>query len=487
VTSVNPLPLICPRPRKEHAVSSTAVELKFGTSGLRGLGKDLDRETCYAYVGAFLSMLQDRGERVETVCIGFDLRATSTNVALYCAEAVAARGLQVINAGPVPTPALARYAQSRRIPALMITASHNPPEHNGIKFYRPDGELAKADEEPIRSGLDAPRPLPQPFTPPPLVPEVAQEYVASFADLFGGQALTGLRLGVDQHSAVGRDLLVEILQSLGAECTVTRRSPTFVAVDTEAVDAPYLELAKTWLDSGRFDAIVSTDGDGDRPLLIDAEGQQVLGDSLGILTAHYLGFDRVATPVSSTSAVEASALFPTVSRTKIGSPYVIEAMEGLLAEGGSAAGFEGNGGFLVAGEHSWRGKVIPPLRTRDAVLPLVAVLSEAREAGLSVSELVEKLPARAKATGRLADVDTQRSRAWIESLVAAPTRLRMLQKTADIQTVDGAKFVLTDGDSLHLRLSGNAPELRVYVETSNPDSARILLNNALEEARNALT
>ena len=115
-------------------MSSAAVELKFGTSGLRGLGKDLDRETCYAYVGAFLSMLEDRGHHLTAVCIGFDLRASSTNIALYCAEAVAARGLQVINAGPVPTPALARYALGRGLPALMITASHNPAEHNGIKF-----------------------------------------------------------------------------------------------------------------------------------------------------------------------------------------------------------------------------------------------------------------------------------------------------------------------------------------------------------------
>ncbi|RYE83859.1 MAG: hypothetical protein EOP19_12925, partial [Hyphomicrobiales bacterium] len=246
--------------RKENSMSHAAVELKFGTSGLRGLGKDLDRETCYDYVGAFLSMLEARGERLEAVCIGFDLRATSTSIALYCAEAVAARGLRVINAGPVPTPALARYALNRRLPALMITASHNPPEHNGIKFYRPDGELAKADEAPIKALLGAELPPAQPMTPPPRVAEVTTEYVESFADLFGSKALAGLRLGVDQHSAVGRDLLVDILQSLGAECTVTRRSETFVAVDTEAVDADYLAMAKAWIDAGQFDAIGRNDG-----------------------------------------------------------------------------------------------------------------------------------------------------------------------------------------------------------------------------------
>lgn len=467
-------------------MSQTPVELKFGTSGLRGLGKDLDRTTCHAYVGAFLGMLEERGERIEAVCIGFDLRDASTNIALHCAEAVAARGLKVVNAGPVPTPALARYALNRRLPALMITASHNPPEHNGIKFYRPDGELAKADEAAIKALRDGPHPEVRPLTPPPLTPEVAREYVRSYADLFGGKALSGLRLGVDQHSAVGRDLLVDILQSLGAQCTVTRRSAEFVAVDTEAVDTSYLDMAKTWLRAGEFDAIVSTDGDGDRPLVIDRHGQQVLGDGLGILAARFLGFTRVATPVSSTSAVEGSRFFQTVSRTRIGSPYVIEAMNTLASEGGAVAGFEGNGGFLTEGVHLWRDRLVPALPTRDAVLPIVAVLAAAVEACVQVADLVAELPPRAKATGRIADVDTLRSARWIETLVATPSRLQALRTTAEIQTVDGAKFVLADGDSLHLRLSGNAPELRVYVETSTPASAQILLQNVIAEARNAL-
>lgn len=467
-------------------MSHAAVELKFGTSGLRGLGKDLDRETCYAYVGAFLAMLEERGERLEAVCIGFDLRATSQSIALYCAEAAAARGLRVINAGPVPTPALARYALNRRLPALMITASHNPPEHNGIKFYRPDGELAKVDEAPIKALLDAALPAPHPLTPPPLTTEVAREYAESFVGLFSPHALAGLRLGVDQHSAVGRDMLVDVLQSLGAECTVTRRSETFIAVDTEAVDAEYLAMAKSWLDAGNFDAIVSTDGDGDRPLLIDGDGRQVLGDSLGILAARALGFSKVVTPVSSTSAVEASGFFDTVARTRIGSPFVIEAMTALAAEGGAVAGFEGNGGFLTEGVQFWRDRLVPALPTRDAILPIVAVLSTAVESGVPVAGLVGRLPARAKATGRLADVDILRGAQWIEGLVAAPNTLKLLSGTAEVQTVDGAKFVLADGNSLHLRLSGNAPELRVYVETASTATAQILLQNAMIEARNAL-
>ena len=126
------------------------------------------------------------------------------------------------------------------------------------------------------------------------------------------------------------------------------------------------------------------------------------------------------------------------------------------------------GGFLTGGLHLWRGRTVRPLLTRDAILPLVAALAAAKENGKPVSALVAGLPARAKATGRLADIDTHRSKAWIERLVASPGMLPLLRETQNIQTVDGAKFVLADGNSLHLRLSGNAPELRLYVETSNP-------------------
>jgi phosphomannomutase len=161
-------------------------------------------------------------------------------------------------------------------------------------------------------------------------------------------------------------------------------------------------------------------------------------------------------------------------------------MAELVAEDDAVAGFEGNGGFLTMGEHLWRGRFIAPLPTRDAILPLVAVLAAAREAGRTVSQLVADLPPRAKATGRLQDVDTRLSQIWIDRLVAAPSSWDLLRGTSSVQTVDGAKFMLEDGNSLHLRLSGNAPELRVYVETANPRSAEVLLQNALKKARTAL-
>lgn len=470
------------------------THLKFGTSGLRGLATDLDRATCNAYTRAFLGRLKQAGYSFPALCIGMDLRPSSLQMAAWCAEAAVAEGLTIINAGAVPTPALARYALRRQLPALMITASHNPVEHNGIKFYRPDGELMKDDEAPMLALLPAPMTAPEGRVPdlPPVALSVASEYVNGFRQLFDPDTLRGARLGIDQHSAVGRDILVTILEMLGAECFAVRRSDVFVPVDTEALAPDYLDLAAGWLHAGRFDAIVSTDGDGDRPLVIDESARQVQGDVLGILAAHHLGYESIATPVSSTSAVEDSLWFQSVRRTRIGSPYVIAAMREALEAGAvSVAGFEGNGGMLTGGSHRWRDKIVPELMTRDVVLPMLATLAMARESGLTIGALTRLLPRRSKATGRLADVDTIKAQLWIDELVASAAAraaaLPALSQTERIETTDGAKFLLRDGSSLHFRLSGNAPELRCYVEGPDAASSRFALAAALDTARAAVT
>jgi len=469
------------------------MDLKFGTSGLRGLATDLTRDVCHLYVGAFLDLLANRGQLHDALCIGRDLRPSSPEIAAWCAEAAAARGIGVVNAGTVPTPAVARYALMRGLPAIMVTASHNPVAHNGLKFYRPDGELMKDDEAPIQALVAAGAPLSvsTPFALPQAQRRVATEYVESYVSLFPADCLKGLRLGIDQHSAVGGMLLLEVLTALGADCTVVRRSDSFIAVDTEALEPSHLALAEGWLRDGGYDAIVSTDGDGDRPLLLNAEGRQVPGDVLGILAARYLGYNHVVTPVSSTSAVERCGVFDSVERTRIGSPFVIAAMQQRMAETGSAvAGFEGNGGFLTGGNHAWRGRTLAPLMTRDAILPLLAVLAMAREWRISLVDLVARLPAGAKATGRLADIDTARARSWIDTLVASERErsraIPVLSGTTEIVTLDGAKFLLGDGSSIHFRLSGNAPELRCYVECPDAGRANAQLMLALDVARASL-
>ncbi len=164
-------------------------------------------------------------------------------------------------------------------------------------------------------------------------------------------------MGVYQHSGVARDLLVRVLEGLGAEVTPLARSETFIPVDTEAIRAEDIELGRQWAAEQSFDAIVSTDGDADRPLIADERGEWLRGDVVGPLCAHFLAIDTLVTPVSSNTVVEACGWFRSVYRTRIGSPYVIEEMEQELAAGqGSVAGYEANGGFLLASDISLKRK-----------------------------------------------------------------------------------------------------------------------------------
>jgi phosphomannomutase len=144
-----------------------------------------------------------------------------------------------------------------------------------------------------------------------------------------------------------------------------------------------IRQARRWSAEHGFDAILSTDGDADRPLLGDERGDWLRGDVVGILCARYLGAQAVATPVSSNTALEKCGAFGRIARTRIGSPFVIAGMEELIAGGaGKVVGFEANGGFLVGSRLERSGRVLAPLPTRDAVLPILALLAR----------LVEDLP-----------------------------------------------------------------------------------------------
>lgn len=209
------------------------MTIAFGTSGLRGPAEGFTPQAVSAYVGAFLSEIA--GEGPPEVYVGADLRASSPRIAGLVMAAIKAGGFTPVYGGTVPTPALAGFAMARNCPAIMVTGSHIPEAYNGIKFYRRDSELLKSDEPLMRARADtllaegasvdaAQLPLPD--------GGVSQAYVARFIDAFGAAALKGLRLGVDLHSAVGRDLLVEILEGLG---TISSRARAISLGSTASV------------------------------------------------------------------------------------------------------------------------------------------------------------------------------------------------------------------------------------------------------------
>lgn len=458
--------------------------IDFGTSGLRGPGVNFTMQNVAAYIGAFLRRMDDGGEK--RVYVGADLRQSSPRITAQCIAAITANGWQPVYGGNVPTPALACFALARNCPAIMVTGSHIPKTYNGIKFYRRDGELLKQDEAPISSLakrlLEDDVEISQPPL-PAIMPDIARDYVARFCAPFPASALKGLKLGVDMHSAVGRDLLVEILTALGASCFPFNRSEQFIAVDTEALGEEEILRAKSHLKEHGLDAIVSTDGDGDRPLLLDENGAQINGDVLGALCARSLGIDIVVTPLSSTSSIEMSSWFNKVIRTRIGSPHVVAAMAQQAQNHGKIAGFEANGGFLTQTDIELANGTISRLPTRDALLPLITVLAQANSSRQLVSQLANSLPPRFMKAGRIKDIKKDVAREFLAAITTshhARTALdARLKEPAEINTLDGVRLILADTSIVHFRQSGNAPEMRCYVETGTREQTDTLLKDML--------
>ncbi|MCB1491769.1 MAG: phosphomannomutase, partial [Rhodobiaceae bacterium] len=265
---------------------------KFGTSGLRGLVGELTDGTAAAHARAFARHLRQAGmaKAGAPIFLGRDMRASSPEITAQCAAALATEGLEPVDCGVLPTPALALHAMTRGAAALMITGSHIPDDRNGVKFYRPDGEIDKNDEAAI--ARLAPDCSTEPM-PAPTMRDETSEALTAFVARYRGFApdglLRGLRIGLYQHSSAASGALAAILTEAGVEVVPLGRSDVFIPVDTEAVSEETRRLAAGWVGSEKLDALVSADGDGDRPLVIDETGGVVRGDGLGLIVARHLG------------------------------------------------------------------------------------------------------------------------------------------------------------------------------------------------------
>ena len=474
----------------------------FGTSGARGLAEAMTDFVCYVYTAGFLKYLMSNTEYQRNnmeVAIAGDYRSSTDRIMESIRRSAEDNGFRSILCGKIPSPAIALYGITKKIPAIMVTGSHIPDDRNGIKFNKIEGEILKNDEAEIRkqvvvvddSLFDRSGNFVNPLNGQSPVTEAAQEmYIQRYLNFFPSGCLDGLKIGVYQHSAVGRDLLVEFVSNLGAETISLNRSDAFIPVDTEAVRPEDIQLAKTWAREYNFDSIISTDGDSDRPLIADEKGNWVRGDIAGILCAKYLGAKSVVAPISCNTALEKCGYFSDIRRTRIGSPYVISAMIEAI-EGGNktVVGYEANGGFLIQSDINKDGRILKALPTRDAVIVLLSILSSTKE-GKTISDLVTSLPQRYTASDKLKNFPAEKSEAILNyfntgSFIEDKERIEsvfghLCGKLNLIDRTDGIRMTFANQEVIHLRPSGNAPEFRCYNEAESIKRAMGLNTNCIE-------
>lgn len=471
------------------------MSLKFGTSGIRALSTDLTDRNVYLAVTAFLQYEASKSKS-NAVYVAGDLRESSPKILGAVYSAVADNNREICFCGNVPTPCLANYSLLQNAPAIMVTGSHIPADRNGLKFYLNCGETLKEDDAKIlevynqllrvnykdelfsSKGDFATR---KPVVIKNIQANCIGAFESRYMQYFGGQALKGLRIVFYEHSSVARDFFPFILEKLGATVLRKGRSDRFVAVDTEAVDS--LEQFAEWVKESKADALISADGDADRPLVIDNLGALVPGDTLGMLTCRYLTIEAVALPISCNSSINNLPGLQKISFTKIGSPFVIDELDKLALNFNKVAGFEANGGFIL--KTSLPG--LAKLSTRDSLLPIVCALTQIKN-GMTLNKLANEVNLRFTASVLIRDCQPEMSQKLLKHVLNEPEsafKTVYLNKPSDltINTLDGVRLASPEG-VVHFRPSGNAAEFRCYTEACTSELAQNVAKRAQEFIKN---
>jgi phosphoglucosamine mutase len=377
----------------------------FGTDGVRGV------------VGEFLTAdLVERLGRASTawvgggkVFVGRDTRGHGVELMEAFARGVESAGGTAILGGVLPTPAVALLALDL---GVVISASHNPPEYNGVKFFTRDGhKLPDASEEEIEALLDV--------EPDGAAGEIdrigiaTDSYLEHVLDRFGSD-LSGLRIGVDCANGAYSGLAPQAFEQLGAEVVAIGNEPdgTNINVGCGATDLAALQhlVAREELDLG-----VAFDGDGDRMLAVDGNGDVVDGDQIVAILALHLGVDKVA--VTTMANLGLHALLGErgieVFTTDVGDRYVLEALQ---REGGVLGG-EQSGHIIYLRDHVTGDGLAAALLLCDAVrgttpaeaaavMPVFPQVKEnvrvtSKELPAAVAAEVERLNAELGADGRV--------------------------------------------------------------------------------------
>jgi phosphoglucosamine mutase len=404
----------------------------FGTDGVRGIvGEDLTPALVQRLGKA--ATLWSKGGRV---FVGRDTRGSGPELEEAFARGVVEAGGNAILAGVLPTPAVALLALDL---GVVVSASHNPPEYNGIKIFDRDGrKLADAAEEEIEALLDAA--IPGAIAGKIDRVDVATDsYLEHIVERFGGD-LSGLHVAVDCANGAYSAIAPRAFEQLGAEVTAIGSEPdgTNINLGCGATD---LSLLQRTVLQGDFDLGIAFDGDGDRMLAVDANGAPVDGDQILAVLADHLGVDLVAVTQMTNFGFHRFAEERGIRlvTTEVGDRYVLEA---LRREGGLLGG-EQSGHIIYLKDHV----------TGDGLA--AALLLCAALEGRTLADAAAVLPRypQAKNNVRVA------TKSLSDELFAEIERLNT--------ELDGSGRIL-------VRASGTEPVVRVLAEAENPWKAQEL-------------
>ena len=446
------------------------MNVEFGTDGWRTTVDEFTEPRIRAVGQAVADYLRSAGEDAP-VAVGYDPRAGSRAAAEELARVLCANGFDALVADrDTPTPVVAWTVLDRGLSgALQVTASHNPPTYNGIKFVPSDGAPAlPAVTDRLAAALAPPDPLAEDRWGSVREADFVEPYLEDALSVVDSD-LDGLALAHDAMHGSGRGVTDELLSRAGASVTRLRgeRDPEFGGSPPEPT-AEHLGALETAVVEGDAALGVANDGDADR-LAVVTPGRGVV-DPNWVLAALYdylleTGAGDVVRTVSTTALVDriAEANGHAAHETAVGFKWVAEAM----ADSGALVGGEESGGFGVGGH----------LRNKDGVL--VALLVAAAHAAEPLDDRLDRLRAEfgdIVQGRRSVDCPDDRKAAVIEALDADLPESVAGSGVERVGRTDGFKLFLTDGSWLLVRPSGTEPKLRVYAEADSEARVADLLS-----------
>ena len=458
------------------------MKIKFGTSGWRAIiAEDFTFANVERVAKAVCSYLKDNPQLGSTLIIGNDTRFMGEKFGAVAAEIARRKGFRVLQCDhPVPTPTISHAIRDQKAAgALNFTASHNPPEYQGIKFSTSDGapalpEVTSQIEAAVESGAepeDADGGSVEEFDPRP----------AYLADLesklnFEAIAASGGKFGYDCLYGTGRGYLDKILRDHGLEVETLHdwRDVTFGGRSPEPGEDHLNELRAAVTEKGYMLGI-ATDGDADRFGIIDADGTFIEPNKLIALLTDYLAESRgwkqgVARSVATSHLVDRVATDRGIElhETPVGFKYIGE----LINKDEIILGGEESAGLSIRGHYP----------EKDGILACLLAAEAVAVRGKSLGQQLEELYSR---VGRL---ESKRIGVRLTPEVAAKLKEKLAQEPTEIggraieriNRLDGVKFLFADGSWMLMRPSGTEPVVRIYAESEDAAQLEGLLETGKE-------
>jgi len=474
------------------AKHSTADQpIRFGTDGWRAqIGEGFTFENVRRIASAIADYVREEGEPKRGLLVGYDMRFLSPEAAKVAADAITSRGIPVTLADrPTPTPAVSYAVVERKAAgALVVTASHNPSNWNGIKFKAPYGGSALPSiMQRIEFHLDHfdhPGARPRTLRARRETADLVAPYVARLKSAVDLEAIrrSGRRFVVDPMFGAARGLIAGLFAESGIPCTEIHgeHNPLFPGLNPEPIE-PHVARLRRAVKDGGFDAGFATDGDADRVGAVDRDGSFIDSHKIFSILLLHLAEDRrlsgeVIKTFSTTQMVDqlAAKYQLPLTVTPIGFKYICE----LMLKRDVLIGGEESGGIATKGN--------PP--ERDGILNSLLLAEVMARRDRTLGELV----------GELSSEFGPHVYSRVDLEVSRPAMVRLLahlrhhtfrkiagRRIASTESLDGFKMLFEPSSWLLVRPSGTENLLRLYAEAPNRDEVDQLLRAAEALAREA--